>query len=48
MVAVTRNTDLYFRNALSYLVLKLYGSGFDVESIALKGNEGVDDPDLDW
>ncbi len=40
MVAVTRNTDLYFRNAASYLVLKLYGSGFDVESITLKGNEG--------
>lgn len=40
MVAVTRDDQLYFRNAASYLVLKLYGSGFDVESISLKGNEG--------
>lgn len=38
MVSVTNNNRLNFRNACGYLVLKLYGEGIEVSSIALQGS----------
>lgn len=40
MVAKSDNTDLSFKNVGGYLCFKLYGSGFSVRSIILKGNAG--------
>ncbi|MBR1569318.1 MAG: hypothetical protein IJ651_01120 [Bacteroidales bacterium] len=38
MVAKSDNTDLSFKNVGSYVCFKLYGSGYSVRSIILKGN----------
>ena len=38
MVSATQNTELLFKNLCGYLVLKLYGDGVSVSSIALTGN----------
>lgn len=38
MVSATPNTDLLFKNLCGYLVIKLYGEGVSVASIAIKGN----------
>lgn len=40
MVSVTSSDRLNFRNACGYLVLKLYGAGIEVSSIALLGSFG--------
>ena len=38
MVAKSSTTDLNFKNVGGYLCIKLYGEGFSVQSILLKGN----------
>ena len=40
MVAKSSTTDLNFKNVGGYLCFKLYGNGFSVRSILLKGNNG--------
>ena len=39
MVSVTDDTKLLFKNAGSFLALKLYGKGVKVASVTLKGND---------
>lgn len=40
MVSVTSDNFLQYKNACGYLVVKLYGDGVSVSSIALRGNNG--------
>ena len=40
MVSVTSNSSLQYKNVCGYLVVKLYGDGVSVSSIALRGNNG--------
>jgi hypothetical protein len=40
MVSVSSDSFLQYKNVGGYLVLKLYGDGFSVSSITLKGNTG--------
>ena len=40
MVSVSSDNFLQYKNVGGYLVLKLYGDGFSVSSITLKGNNG--------
>lgn len=40
MVSKSETTDLPFKNVGSYLCLKVYGAGFSVRSILLRGNGG--------
>ena len=40
MVSVTSNNFLQYKNVCGYLVVKLYGDGVSVSSIALRGNNG--------
>ena len=40
MVSVTSNSFLQYKNVCGYLVVKLYGDGVSVSSIALRGNNG--------
>ena len=40
MVSVTSNSSLQYKNVCGYLVVKLYGDGVSVSSIALRGNIG--------
>ena len=40
MVSVSSNSSLQYKNVCGYLVVKLYGDGVSVSSIALRGNNG--------
>jgi hypothetical protein len=40
MVSVTDDDHLQFKNVCGYLAIKLYGAGYSVSSITLKGNKG--------